>query len=112
MDFTIEFYKGVSGKNPIEEFLTDLYKKNPILSAQTIKGIEKLRQKVFHREPFTKHLEKNLYELRIKSGNNIVRILFTFGKGQRVILLHGFVKKKQKIPEKELEIARNRLKEI
>lgn len=112
MEFTIEFYKTATGRNPVEEVLLDLYKKDRALSAQTIKGIEKLRQKIFHGEPLTKHVEGGLYELRIKSGNSIVRVLFSFLEGRKIILLHGFIKKKQKTPIKELEIARARLKEI
>lgn len=60
----------------------------------------------------SKYLEKGLWELRIKSGNDILRILYTFKKGQIVILLHVFVKKQQKTPLGDLEIARKRLKEL
>lgn len=112
MRFQIKFYKDNSGKSPVEEFLFELVKSNRVLLAQTLKGIEKLKNKAYHRQPLSKYLELGLWELRIKSGTNILRIIYTFTKGQRIILLHGFIKKKQKTPMNDLEEARKRLKEI
>lgn len=51
-------------------------------------------------------------ELRIRSGSNTLMILYTFTSGQVIVLLHGFIKKQQKAPVHELEIARMRLKEL
>lgn len=112
MDFKIIFFKDSSGDSPIEEFLLELNKSNRDLVAQTRRGIEKLRSRVYHREPLSKHLESGLWELRVKSGSDLLRIFFTFSKGQVIILLHVFVKKQQKTPINELEIARKRLKEV
>ena len=50
--------------------------------------------------------------MRIKARSDILRVIYTFTKGQIIILLHVFIKKKQKTPVEELEIARKRLKEI
>ena len=58
--------------------------------------------------PHSKKIEKNLFELRIR-GKQEVRIFYTFHKGE-VILLYGFVKKSQRIPKKEIEIARHKLR--
>ncbi|MBI2326860.1 type II toxin-antitoxin system RelE/ParE family toxin [Candidatus Curtissbacteria bacterium] len=112
MDFGIYFYKDVDGKSPVEEFLLDLAKTNIDLVVKTRSGIEKLRKRAYHREPLSKYVEPGLWELRIKSGNNILRILYTFEKGRVIILLHVFIKKQQKIPSNELELARKRLREI
>jgi|TARA_Y100000310_G_C20344120_1_gene651211 DNA-binding XRE family transcriptional regulator/phage-related protein len=51
---------------------------------------------------YSKKVSKGLFEIRIK-GNIEVRIFYTFRK-QKIYLLHGFVKKSQKIPKRELEI--------
>lgn len=110
MNFEIIFYKDSSGKSPIEEFLDELEKKNTALYDKTLKGLEKLKSSAYHREPLSKHLERGLWELRIRLGNNIVRIIYTFDKGQIIILLHAFVKKQQKTPTQDLEMARKRLK--
>lgn len=111
MEFEIFFYKDRSGKSPVEEFILELGKRNRILAAKARQGIYKLRNKTYHRKPLSKHLESGLWELRIKARNDILRIIYTFAKGQIIILLHIFIKKKQKTPIGELEMARKRLRE-
>lgn len=112
MEFEIFFYKDTKGNNPIEKFILGLGKGNKVLVAKTRQGIEKLRNKAYHKEPLSKHLESGLWELRIKSGTDILRIIYTFHKGRIIILLHVFIKKQQKTPVDEINIARKRLKEI
>ena len=58
-------------------------------------------------EKFLKHLEgtNGLFEIRVKVGTDIFRILCFFDEGQLVILLNGFVKKTQKTPRQEIERA-------
>ena len=55
---------------------------------------------------------KNLFELRVKGKNIIVRFFYCYKKNKIIIVLHGFVKKSQKIPPKELALAIKRKKEI
>jgi phage-related protein len=112
VEFQINFYKNSSGKSPVEEFFLELAKGNRVLVAGAHAGIKKLRLRVYHREPLSKHIESGLWELRIKAGNDILRIFYTFAKDQIIILLHGFVKKQQKTPGSELEVARRRLREL
>ena len=57
--------------------------------------------------PHCKKIEINLFELRIR-GKQEIRIFYTF-KQDRVILLHGFIKKSEKIPFKELHWSRQKL---
>ena len=56
--------------------------------------------------PFSRHLSDGIFELRTVQGNNITRILYFFIVGQQVILTHGFVKKTQKTPVREIEKAK------
>lgn len=112
MDFRIIFYKKTEGNSPIEEFLDTLERVNSLLYSQTLKGFEKLKNRAYHKEPLSKYLEPGLWELRIRSENNILRVIYAFTKGQIIILLHGFVKKQQKTPTGELEEARKRLKDL
>ncbi len=58
--------------------------------------------------PFSKVISRNLYELRL-TGKIQIRIFYTFYKGN-IILLHGFIKKSQKIPKKEINLALSRKK--
>lgn len=112
MEFEIVFYKNEKGNSPIEEFLVKLKRDNNPLAEQALKGLEKLKNRAYHKEPLSKYIEPGLWELRVKAGTDIVRIFYTFRKGQIIILLHVFVKKQQKTPRVEVEIARKRLKEI
>jgi phage-related protein len=63
-------------------------------------------------EPYTKALGEGLFEIRAKGKEGIGRSFFCTLKGREVVILHSFIKKTQKIPKKELKIARNRLKEV
>lgn len=112
MDFEVVLYKDNSGNSPVEEFLLSLVRTNKALFNETSKGIEKLRNRAYHKEPLSKYLEPGLFELRIKSGPSILRIIYTFNKGRIVVLLHVFIKKQQKTPARELELAHQRLKEV
>jgi phage-related protein len=58
-------------------------------------------------EKFFKHLEgtEGLFEIRIKSGSDIFRILCFFDEGNLIILLNGFQKKTEKTSESEIEKA-------
>jgi phage-related protein len=63
------------------------------------------------REPYVKHLEDKLWEIRMKAQPGIARAIYVTAKGRRIIVLHAFVKKTQKTPRAALELARQRLKE-
>jgi phage-related protein len=63
-------------------------------------------------EPYVKHLEGKLWEMRMKGRDGIARAIYLTAKGERVIVLHAFVKKTQKTPQRALEIARERGKEV
>ena len=62
--------------------------------------------------PYTTSVEKGLFEIRAKGNEGIGRSLFCTIKGRKIIILHSFIKKTQKIPKKELEKARKRMKEL
>lgn len=63
-------------------------------------------------EPHTKAFGGGLFELRLKSSEGIGRVFYCTLIGQRIVMLHSFVKKTQKTPSQELNIALQRLKEI
>ncbi len=62
--------------------------------------------------PHSRAMGKGLFELRLKSKEGIGRVFYGLLQGQRIMMLHAFVKKSQKTPAKELRIARARLKEV
>lgn len=113
MQLTIHFYTEHKSKiGPVELFLEKLVRKNKSLWAKTISGINKLKHRQYHKEPLSKSLGDNLWELRVKSENNILRIIYAFQPGREIYLLHGFIKKTQKTPAKELKIAKQRLRSL
>jgi len=59
-----------------------------------------------------KHLEGKLWEVRISAAAGISRAIYVTATGKRIIILRVFVKKTQKTPRRELELARQRAKEI
>lgn len=61
--------------------------------------------------PHTKSLSNGLFELRLKSKEGIGRVFYCTQVGKNIIVLHSFVKKTDKIPKNEMEIALKRLKE-
>jgi len=62
--------------------------------------------------PHSKALGKGLFELRPKGKEGIGRTFYCYLVGQRIIILHAFIKKTQETPENEIKIARKRVKEV
>jgi phage-related protein len=109
MTWPIEFYRKENGKSPVWEFINDLH---PKFQAKAIRQIEMLEQfGTDLKEPYVKPINgdecKGLWELRIKFANDISRIFYFMPVGNCFVLLHGFVKKTDKIPKKELEMAKS-----
>ena len=63
-------------------------------------------------EPHTKAMGGGLFELRLKGAEGIARVFYCTLIGKRIVMLHSFVKKSQRTPKQELEVAQSRLKEI
>lgn len=64
------------------------------------------------REPHVKHLRGAVWEMRLTGKAGIARALYVTAKGQRVIVVRAFVKKTQKTPVGEIELALQRAKEL
>lgn len=63
-------------------------------------------------EPHTKAFGDGLFELRLKGAEGIARVFFCTLIGKRVVMLHSFIKKSDRTPKRELDVAYTRLKEI
>jgi len=59
-----------------------------------------------------KHLEGKLWELRMTGRDGISRAIYVTAQGRRVVVVRVFLKKTQKTPPRELELARQRAKEV
>lgn len=64
------------------------------------------------RLPHSRAMGKGLFELRCKGREGIGRAFYCMLIGRRIVILHGFIKKTQETPEKELQIARKRQKDV
>lgn len=62
--------------------------------------------------PHIKPLKQGLFEIRIKSQEGIGRAMFCIKKDKIVVILSEFIKKTEKTPNSELELARKRMKEV
>ena len=63
-------------------------------------------------EPHTKAFGDGLFELRLKGAEGIARVFFCTLVGRRIVMLHCFVKKSERTPVRERELAEARMKEI
>lgn len=104
MQFHVEFYETEDGKIPVAEFLDSLEDK---MNAKMVGLMEILEEKgTMLREPYSSPLEDGIFELRAVQGSNISRALFFFYIEGRIIITHGFVKKTQKTPRAQIELAK------
>lgn len=69
-------------------------------------GLERMR------EPYVKHLEGPLWEMRMRGKDGIARAAYVTATGKRVVVVHVFGKKTQKTPRREIVIALKRAKEV
>ena len=103
--WNIEFYQTSSGESPVMVFLQSLPAKDRLKATYAIEVLQMLGINI--RMPHARPIEgeKNLFELRSHSGSNIQRIFYFHYTGNTFVLLHGFTKKSQKTPTREIEVA-------
>ena len=107
MNWNIELYAAENGDEPVMQFLNSLSEK---LRAKAIWEIDLLEKHgLTLKMPYVRNIQgeryKGLMELRVQQGNDISRIFYFLPMGNKIILLHSFIKKDQKTPKKELETA-------
>ena len=106
-EWEVVFYEDDSGRKPAQDFLESLDAKT---LARFVWSIEQLRLLNGRAQaPLVRHLEGKLWELREESNTNIYRLLYFFFSGRKIVFLHGFQKKEQKTPRREIELALRRL---
>jgi phage-related protein len=63
-------------------------------------------------EPYVKHLQGPLWEMRMKGKDGIARAIYVTAKGRRIVVLRIFTKKTEKTPRREIDLATRRAKEL
>lgn len=99
----VEFYEKENGEIPVNDFLLSLNEKMRAKAAKEIRILSEYGNRL--REPYSKHIQEGIFELRIKFASDISRIFYFFFDGDKIILTNGFVKKTQKTPKEEIEKA-------
>ena len=108
MSWNIEFYKTKEGNIPVEDFVDSV----PVNHRAKILSMIKLLTEygLLIKGPYAKHIVgTSLKELRIQASPNIYRILYFAYVNKTIVLLHGFTKKTEQIPRREIETAINRM---
>ena len=104
----VVFYKTETGNEPVREWLQDLTRAEKKVIGEDIKVVQ-LGWPLGM--PLIRKLENDLWEIRSHLKNRTARVLFTV-IDDNMILLHGFIKKSQKIPKQDIRLARKRIQDI
>lgn len=105
---TVRFYRQSSGKEPVRDWLLSLSRDERLTIGTDIKTVEFGWPVGL---PVCRSLGSGLWEVRSSLGNRIARVLFCVADGT-MWLLHGFIKKQQKTPPKELALASRRMRDL
>jgi phage-related protein len=102
------FFETPGGNQPVRDFILGLTKEDRREVGADIKAVQRGFPMGL---PLVRKERPDIWEIRSKIKDGICRVLFTI-RGDTMILLHGFVKKTQKTPPKELDLAVERLKNL
>ena len=104
----VDYYVSASGNNPVSDFLDNLDKQTQSKLLRIVSNIEEYG--LLSVIPHVKKLTGSpFWEIRILGKSN-ARVVYVVPTKTKVLLLHGFIKKTEKTPLKEIEIAQNRYK--
>lgn len=62
--------------------------------------------------PHTRHMKKGLIEMRLKAVEGIARVFYATIVNKEIVILHSIIKKTDKTPKRDLELAYKRLSEV
>jgi len=101
------YYEDLKGRKYAKEFINNFEEKTRAKILARIEYLEKHWHEV--RRPLVDKIDRDLYELRVEFAWNNVRVLYAYMFKDYIVLLHGLVKKKDKIPENDKDRARMRM---
>jgi phage-related protein len=108
MRLQVLFYRTSAGTEPVREWLKTL----PVEERKIIGDDLKTAQFGWPLGmPLIRKLEPELWEVRSRLPDRIARVIFTV-EGNTMVLLHGFIKKSQKTPVGDLQVAKQRLRAL
>ncbi|CAM3680277.1 type II toxin-antitoxin system RelE/ParE family toxin [Polynucleobacter antarcticus] len=104
----VHFYESEQGQEPVKQWLRLLPQGDKKSIGEDIKTVQfgwPLGM------PLVRHMGDRIWEVRSKVGNGIARVMFVLD-GNSMILIHGFIKKQQKTPKPDLDLAKERIKKL
>lgn len=108
MEFVVELYETAEGRPVVVEELEALEQQHPTLYILLVAGLNKLRHREYHRAPLCEPLGNGLFEVQV-GRKDIARAAWFYVQRQRIVVVHCFIKKSPKTPEKALAMARRRM---
>lgn len=104
----VRFYATELGAEPVREWLKLL----PATERRTVgEDIKTVQFGWPLGMPLVRNMGGGIWEVRIRLENRIARVLFVL-EGSTMVLLHGFIKKSQATPQADLDLAKDRLKQL
>jgi len=109
-NYEVQYYVDNRGRAPVREYIDSLNLKE---KAKVLKYVDFLRQNDGKLdEPYSRHIEGKIRELRVDFHRNRHRIFYFTFIGKRIILLHAFLKKTAKTPINEINQAKKNYLDI
>jgi phage-related protein len=110
MQWSVNYYTDAEGKQPVKEWIETLEIKLQLKIFRAMDLLETFNLQL--KAPYVKPIEDKLYELRVKDARGIYRVIYFAHTGRTFVMLNGFAKKTQKTPRAEIELAKERMKEV
>lgn len=104
----VVFYRTASGREPVRDWLRALDRESRRVIGNDIKTVQYGWPLGM---PLVRNLGEGLWEVRSRLRDGIARVIF-FAERDVMVLVHGFIKKSQKTPKKDMELARRRAAEL
>ena len=102
----VMFFRTAANNEPVRDLLKGLPKESKAIGADILA----VQYAWPVGKPLVDSLDEGIWEVRSTLGNRIARTLFTI-VDEEIVLLHGFIKKTQKTPQGELDLAKKRKKQ-
>ena len=108
MSWTVDFYEEEDGSAPVEEFLARLPIEHKAKALAIVRRLEEVGPALPF--PYSSQVSGKIRELRTQQGRDKIRILYFADKRRWFILLHGLIKRRKKLSERDIETAEERMK--
>jgi len=106
----VDDYRTKQGNRPVRDFLMKLSEDARAKVTAALTMLARLGNQL--QMPLSRAMGGGLFEIRVKHPDGPFRFLYCFRPVRRVVLLHGFTKRTEKTPKKDLDLAKERKREL